>query len=318
MSTPSRPLGIAALLVATSAWGSLFLVSKDLLAHLDPAWFTLLRYTIATLTFALLLARRGALPWAKLRAHLRPLALYGFVGYGVFSVLLLCGLRHTLPAHGAVIMATMPLTTQLLRWLVDGIRPSRTLLLSALLALCGVAVVAGLFAGDAGHAPASLAGDLTILAGTLGWVWYTRGSAALPAFDALEYTTLTALAAWPLLLLATLLGSSMGVVASAPTAAVLDEVWPALLYVGLVPTVIAIVSFNVGVRALGAVTGTAFINVVPLSALAMSVARGATPAPHELLGTAIVIGALLLHTALQLRRPPAAAPVAPASRSCPA
>lgn len=317
MSAPSRPLGIAALLVATSAWGSLFLVSKDLLAHLDPLWFTLLRYTIATLLFALLLARRGTLPWARLRAHLRPLALYGFVGYGVFSVLLLCGLRHTLPAHGAVIMATMPLTTQLLRWRVDGIRPSRTLLLGALLALCGVAVVSGLFAGDAGRVPATLAGDLTILAGTLGWVWYTRGSAALPAFDALEYTTLTALAAWPLLLLATLLGAAAGI-ASVPTAAALGEVWPALLYVGLVPTVIAIVSFNVGVRALGAVTGTAFINVVPLSALAMSVARGAPPAPHELLGTAIVIGALLLHTALQLRRPPAAAPLAPASRSCPA
>ncbi|TCO81194.1 EamA-like transporter family protein [Plasticicumulans lactativorans] len=317
MPAPSRPLGIAALLVATSAWGSLFLVSKDLLAHLDPAWFTLLRYTIATLTFALLLARRGALPWARLRAHLRPLALYGFVGYGVFSMLLLHGLRHTLPAHGAVIMATMPLTTQLLRWRIDGIRPSRTLLLSALLALCGVAVVAGLFAGAAGGGLATLAGDLTILAGTLGWVWYTRGSAALPAFDALEYTTLTALAAWPLLLLATLLGTAAGI-AGAPTTATLGAAWPALLYIGLVPTVIAIVSFNVGVRALGAVTGTAFINVVPLSALAMSVARGATPAPHELLGTAIVIGALLLHTALQLRRPPAVVPLAPASRSCPA
>ena len=41
MTTPSRPLGIAGLLMATSAWGSLFLVGKPLLRHIDPLWFTL-------------------------------------------------------------------------------------------------------------------------------------------------------------------------------------------------------------------------------------------------------------------------------------
>ena len=44
MITTHRPrsLGIAALLFATSAWGGMFLVSKSVLHHVDPFWFTLI------------------------------------------------------------------------------------------------------------------------------------------------------------------------------------------------------------------------------------------------------------------------------------
>ena len=95
MTLPPRPLGIVGLLLATSAWGSLFLVGKPVLADVDGVWFTLLRYTLATAGFALLLLARGAFPWAKLRAHAARLALLGFAGYGVFSAMVLVGLAHS-------------------------------------------------------------------------------------------------------------------------------------------------------------------------------------------------------------------------------
>ena len=63
MSNLSRPAGAAALLAATVAWGSLFLVGKPLLGQIDPLWFTLARYSIATFGFAALLLVRGAFPW---------------------------------------------------------------------------------------------------------------------------------------------------------------------------------------------------------------------------------------------------------------
>jgi drug/metabolite transporter (DMT)-like permease len=111
-----RTLGIAALLLATSGWGGMFLVSKGVLHHVDPVWFTLIRYGISGLAFALLLVPRGATPWRKLRLHAGPLALRGLAGFGAFSVMLLVGLAHSVPSHGAIIMATVPMTTQLLRW----------------------------------------------------------------------------------------------------------------------------------------------------------------------------------------------------------
>src|SRR5258706_6775727 len=163
-------LGIAALLLATSGWGGMFLVSKDVLHHVDPAWFTLIRYSVSALLFTALLLPRGAAPWRKLRTHALPLALRGLVGYGVFSVMLLAGLAHSVPSHGALIIGTMPMTTQLLRWGLDGIRPSRSALLTAALALAGVVIVSGvLFAGGpAGGSP--LPGGAPILRAPLGRV----------------------------------------------------------------------------------------------------------------------------------------------------
>ncbi|HJV60714.1 MAG TPA: DMT family transporter [Albitalea sp.] len=303
MTTRLRPFGIVGLLVATSAWGSLFLVGKPVLAHVDPVWFTFVRYTLASVGFALLLAARGAFPWDKLRAHAPRLALLGFVGYGVFSAMVLLGLMHSVPSHGAVIMATMPITTQLVRWLLDGTRPAPTVVLGTALALAGVVVVSGVLLGHDGE-DSTAAGDLITLAGTLGWIGYTRGSAGLASLDVLEYSGLTAIASWPLLLASALAGAALGWT-PLPSPQALEGSWHALLYIGVFPSVVAILAFNFGVRTLGVVTGTAFLNFVPVSALLMGTALGTRPAPHELLGVAMVIAALLIHTLAQRRVTPA-------------
>ncbi|PSL79485.1 EamA/RhaT family transporter, partial [Variovorax sp. WS11] len=284
MRTPSSSLGIAALLAATSAWGAMFLVSKDVLRHVDPFWFTLIRYSLSALIFAALLAPRGAAPWRKLRSHAGPLALRGVTGFGVFSVMLLTGLAHSVPSHGAIIMATTPISTQLLRWVLDGVRPTRTTLLSSALALAGVVVVSGVLAPSNGDAASTAWGDAIAFAGTLGWVWYTRGATQFAGqLDVVEYTGLTVLAAWPLLALGALGASAIGL-AEVPQVEGLRLSWHALLYVGLIPSAFAVLAYNFGVRTLGTVTGTAFINFVPVSALLMSVGMGKLPSGGELLG----------------------------------
>jgi len=298
MSRRQRIAGTAALLLATSGWGSLFLVSKGVLHHVEPVWFTLIRYTLSALLFVLLILPRGAAPWRKLRRHAGPLALRGAAGFGVFSVMLLVGLAHSVPSHGAVIIATTPMTTQIVRWLLDGVRPTRTTLLTSALALLGVATVSGLLAGGAASpgGASTLMGDAIAFVGTLGWVWYTRGAARLPELDVIEYTALTVLASWPVLLAAAVGASVLGW-SAVPSVEGLRLSWHALLFVGVVPSAISVLAFNYGVRALGAVTGTAFLNFVPVSALLMSAAMGRLPTTSEAAGMAMVIAALLIHTA---------------------
>jgi drug/metabolite transporter (DMT)-like permease len=309
MSTLSRPLGAAALLAATFAWGSLFLVGKPVLDQVDPVWFTLARYTIATVGFAALLLVRGAFPWDKLRTHGWRLAGLGIVGYGAFGILVLTGLAHSQPSHGAVVMATMPITTQLVRWVFDGVRPGLASLAGTVLALAGVVTVSGVLAGPSG-ADSTLAGDLIAFAGTLGWIAYTRGSARFGTFDVLEFSALTAIASWPLLLLATLAATALHW-AAVPTWDALGSSWHALLYIGVAPTILGVLAFNAGVKALGVVTGTAFLNFVPVSAVLIGVALGARPAAHELVGVVMVAVALGVHT-LSLRQP--ASPAGPLRR----
>lgn len=308
--SPSNPYAAtAAMLFAAVSWGSLFLVGKPVLGRLDPIWFTAVRYLLAAFGMAALVAAFGQRPWAKLRAHWATLTAFGVLGYGFFGILVLEGLKLSLPSHGAVLMATMPMTTILLRWLLDGQRPGLGVAGAAVLALSGVVMVSGVL-GRTDGPPHMLLGDALTLLGTLGWVLYTRGAAKLPSLSPLEFTGLTALAALPWQLGVAVAATAFGWI-EAPDWSDLAPVAPHLLYIAAVPTVAAVVAFNFGVRQLGASRGTLFLNGVPVSALLMSVALGQHPAMQEWVGAALVIAALTLST-----RAPAASRPAAAGASC--
>lgn len=283
---------VLALLFAACAWGSMFLVSKPVVARVSPLWFTTLRYVFAALPLSLLLCCLGDRPWRKLRQHWAGLSVLGLLGYGFFGVATMTGLLLSQPSHGAVLMATVPLTTLLLRWALDSQRPGPRVAGAAVLALAGVVLVSGL-AGGAATTPRAMAGDAIMLLGTVGWVLYTRGGARWPSFSALEYSGLTAVMAVPVLLLVSASATAAGMV-EAPRWSELSAVLPQLLYIAVVPTVAAVLAFNYGVRQLGAARGSLFLNGVPVSALLMGAALGQHPAAQEWLGALCVITALTL------------------------
>jgi drug/metabolite transporter (DMT)-like permease len=72
-------------------------------------------------------------------------------------------------------------------------------------------------------------------------------------------------------------------------------VLPQLLYVAIVPTVAAALAFNFGVRRLGAAAGTLFLNMVPVSVLAVRALTGTPPHASELAGVALVGVALAIN-----------------------
>lgn len=299
---------VIALLFATSAWGSLFLVGKPLLAILDPVWFTAIRYGLAALLLAVLVQLFGRSPWHKLRRHALRLTLLGLAGYGCFSVLVFWGLARSLPSHGSVIMATMPFTTLLLRWVFDGQRPSAASFAGAGVALLGVAVVSNFFgAGGVDHeaGAAMRVGDLVTLLGTLGWVLYTRGATSLPDHSPLEYTALTAVAATPWLVIGGTVATLLGAL-PAPGRDAVATLWAPLLYIAAVPTVLAALAFNFGVRRLGPAAGTLFLNMVPASVLVAHALQGHMPSRAEWSGAALV--ALALGFNAWAGRPGASAP----------
>ena len=242
---------------------------------------------LATALLAVLVQLLGDQPWAKLRRHALRHSLVGLGGYGLFSILVFHGLRLSQPSHGSVIMATMPFTTLALRWALDGQRPPLRAVAGAALALTGVATVANLI-GQAGEVNARmLLGDAITLAGTLGWVLYTRAAAKLPDHSPLEYTALTAVAALPWLALGTVVATLAGVI-DAPSPDLLAGLSPKLVYIALVPTVAAALAFNAGVRKLGAPMGTLFLNMVPVSVIAVHALMGHAPQANEIAGAALV------------------------------
>ncbi|HEY1128101.1 MAG TPA: DMT family transporter [Roseateles sp.] len=287
MTANTRTGAIAALLFATTAWGSLFVIGKPITAQLDPAWFTLVRYLLATALLAVLAQLAGNQPWAKLRRHALRHSLVGLGGYGLFSILVFHGLKLSQPSHGSVIMATMPFTTLALRWALDGQRPPLRAVAGAALALAGVATVANLLGHSGEINGLMLLGDALTLAGTLGWVLYTRNAAKLPDHSPLEYTALTAVAALPWLALGTVVATLAGLI-DAPSPALLTALAPQLGYIAVMPTVAAALAFNAGVRRLGAPMGTLFLNMVPVSVIALHAVMGEAPQANEIAGAALV------------------------------
>lgn len=296
MTTVSRWGGISALVLATAAWGGLFHVGKMALVQLDPFWFTVVRYICAATLLVVLLHWNGAVRWEQLRAHWPRLATYGMLGYGMFGIMVFIGLDHSVPSHGAVIMATIPVTTLVSRWVLDGQKPHWWAWAVVALTIVGVVLVSGALSTTEFNRGVVL-GDLVALIGTTGWVTYTRGQSKLMQLSVIEYTGFTAILAVPGLVLVAIGATILGF-AHSPSVNSLVDVAPAMAYVVAVATVAAGLAYNKGVRQLGISHGIVFINFVPVSALLIGVLRGSMPRPMEVLGTAMVIGALLLQARL--------------------
>lgn len=302
---------VACLIFATAAWGGLFHIGKYALSYLDPYWFTALRYTAAAVfLLGLMVATRTPIRAAIIRQHWQRFAGLGVLGYAVFGIMVFVGLNLSVPSHGAVIMATMPITSLFIVWAVDKKRPQWWAFPVAATAILGVGLVSGAWFPDSGTSQATLLGDSIALVGTVGWILYSRGQKSFHNLSVLEYTAYTTFLAFPLIVLLASVMVSVGITAPVQVQS-LHKAIPAMAYIVIIATVLSGLAYNRGVRKLGAHQGIVFINFVPVFAWLISIGLGEYPSQEELLGTALVILSLLTQ-ALMMTSPPAPAVVSAA------
>lgn len=293
MNSQSRNFAYGALTIAPIFWGGLFFAGKSALKELDPFWFTFIRYLFASLLLTLSLVFRGRTKWGILGAKYTSLMLFGLLGYGMFGIMVFLGLRMSFPSHEAVIMATMPITTLFIRAVFEKNPPPWWAWSVAVVALVGVGLVSGFSTDAEGISIWSILGDCTALIGTFGWIMYTRGQSKFLDLSVIEYTGFTALAALPGLAVIASLATVLGF-ARLPTLSGIIIASPAIGYIVIFGTVSAGLAYNYGVRTLGAPMGIVFINLVPISALVIGMAVGSAPSAGEILGTLVVMAALLI------------------------
>jgi drug/metabolite transporter (DMT)-like permease len=296
-------------LFSALAWGLMFPVLAATLRHVDPANLTAIRYGgAAAVLVGILVAvegRRALRPGGRLRE----LALLGTLGFAGFNLLTMYALGETAPQNAALLVATTPALTTLVAWVRDGRRPRPALLVLIAVALGGAALVItrGGTTGLAGFGP----GDLLMLGAVLCWAVYTHGSGRFAGWSPLRFSTLTALAGTAAILAVTVLLDALGV-ERVPAPADLRSVAPELAYVVLVGAVAAVLSWNTGVRRMGAPNAALFMNLVPVTAFAVAIARGYHPVPGELVGAVVTVTALVAANVLHRRTASAAAPAAAA------
>lgn len=297
----NRFYAVMMLLVTVSAWGGMFEVAKETLEVIDAFWFAVLRYGFAALFFALLLVWREGVNALRFEGRGFTLLWYGTLGFAMFNYLVFLGLQYSLPEHGAVIMALMPLITVLVNWVAQGQRPSAPTLATIVLAFIGVLLVitrgdpATLLHGD------SALGDVLMLMGSLTWVLYTRSAAKFSHWSALRFTTLTALAGTTSIVVITTTLTAFNI-AHVPNPALLPALSGHIFYIVVFATIVAVLFWNQGIRIIGVLDGILFINLVPVIALIIGALNGSTLYPAELVGTALTLIALIASNLLARRQ----------------
>ena len=292
--------GLVWLGIAIAAWGAMFSVAKRTLPVLDAFFLGSVRYAFGVLIFITILWAVEGRQALRYGGRFGPAAVYGLIGFCGFNLLVWWGLVYTRPEHASIIMALQSPMTAIAVWLTQGKRPHPFTIGCVAVAIGGVLLVvtkgslSNLFEGG------SLFGDLLVFLGAVSWVVYTMAGWHFAGWSPLRMTVLTAIPGAIGLIAINLLAIAAGWSALPSIEAVLSVKWQ-LMYFICFTVVLGVLGFNNGVKYLGALNAMLMLNLVPVIVFAIEAWLGRSYFAIELLGAAVVIGALVANN-LFLRR----------------
>lgn len=169
-STPRRTaFGVFCVSVPILSWGISFVVIKTTMSEIPPLTLAFLRFFLAALIVWPWASK--AKTWRKVAKEDRlPLFLLGFFGVTTYFAFENFGLLYTSASHGALIIATIPLCTELYGIIQQRLPIKPMLIAASLTALGGVFL---LVSNDGAGSTASTTGDLLIFGAVASWVAYS-------------------------------------------------------------------------------------------------------------------------------------------------
>jgi drug/metabolite transporter (DMT)-like permease len=273
--TPYIPAALAAIL-----WGANFNLAKPVLAELPPLVAGADRYLIAAVIMLAITVINGERPPLR---HFKAYLILGLMGVFGFNLFFFLGLASTSSVNGALIMALNPLLTSLVARFILGDRPTRRQWLAFPAGLIGVAIVV-LGAGAHVHIAH---GDALVFLASLTWAFYNVYLRKLAPTDTSGIANTAGI-------------MSTGAVALTAVALFSGQafVMPnlraggALLAMSVGGGVLSYLFWNVGIAKLGPARAAIFLNLVPVASMVIAALSGAPPNYAQLLGGALVIGAV--------------------------
>lgn len=267
--TTARSAGIMNkpyLLLTLSAlfWGANIIAGKYAIGELDPFALSAMRWVCAFLVIAPFAWTSVRRDWAEIRGGIGWLALYGVVGFASFNALLYGATTFTAAVNVAMIQAAIPVLVMIGNFLIFRVRANALHIVGVVLTIYGVIHVAthgaplrlfglGINVGDGLMLIASVLYALHSLMlrhkPKIGWMSFIATTSFFAALAAIIYQSLF----------------STGLSGLATDVANMSaRGWLVVVYVALLPSIVAQMTYAQGVELIGPNRGSLFINLIPV------------------------------------------------------
>ena len=258
------------LLLTLSAllWSGNFVLSRAMNATIPPAGFVFWRWLVALCILAPVAQPRLRREWSIVRNSWRLVLTCGFFGVMLFNLLLYTAVHTTTAINAALVFSAVPVFIIMFARLIFGQRVMLRQHTGIALSMVGVATI--ILQGDLARIRTLSfnRGDLLVLLGAAGWAIYSvalrRYPQGLNPFVFLFWITIAGLVFLaPFYAMEIASGSLM--IPNLPTIL-------SVAYVGIFSSVVAVSTWNSGLRRVGAHVGGQFIHLMPAFSTILAVA----------------------------------------------
>lgn len=282
--------------IAAASWGAMFPVAHSAFKHIDPFYFTIIRYGFVTLILVALLFWKEGKRAFRLEGKGKQLWFFGTMAFAVYNLLIFWG-EDLLGEPGvmvaSVMEALMPMISIVIVSLIYKRFPHKLTLFFVLVAFVGAILV--ITKGDMQiffRASDNMIPSIMIFIAVVGWVVYTMGGGSFPGWSALRYSALSCLLGTLTAGVVVIFTTFTGYI-SVPTMEVITATSPHLLFMIIFPGVLALLGWNIGVNILSPLNALLFINFVPITTLTISIAQGNVVTSYDVIGTVLIIISLI-------------------------
>lgn len=274
---------ISTYMMATMAaifWGANFNLAIPVVAEMGPYVAGASRYVLAALIMVLITQiRRETIPIKYWKEYL----ILGIVGVFGFNYFFFLGMKATSAINGSLIMALNPLLTGILGYLILKERPSKRQMIAFPIGIVGVAIVVL----GAGASLKISIGDTYIFVGNLSWALYNvLVPKILPKNVSGIANTAGIMTVGAIAL--SLVAVSQGGRFFVPT--ISTGVALTIMIIG--GSVLAYLFWNASITKLGSSKAAIFMNLVPVTSMIIAALENHPPNHAQMLGAAMVIGAV--------------------------
>jgi len=272
-------------------WGGTFIAGKMLADNVGPFSAAFLRFLVASAFLVPLTWRmEGRLPKVS-RDKIIPIALLGLTGVFSYNALFFKGLQLIDASRASIIIANNPIFITIFSALIfkETLTPLKTA--GVLISVTGAVVVISkgdlsiIFSGGIGW------GELFIFGCVASWVTYSLiGKSVMSNLSPLASVSYSAVIGAALLL-----GPAIAEGMAADISHYQIKDWMSIVYLGVFGTVLGFVWYYQGIRSIGPMKASLFINFVPISAIIM-----AHFILHEPITPSLAIGTVFVCTGVYL------------------